>query len=89
MSSTKRSGKRWRLGRSIREDRNRWWDILFVWERRRGREEKRDHGLYLILQMNTGYVKLHIPSLFSLNEKFDQLSLDFGKSINGLCDEDG
>ena len=37
MSSTKRSGKRCLLGRSIREDRNRWWLMLFTWEGR-GRE---------------------------------------------------
>lgn len=55
---------------------------------RLGEEEKRGHGLYLILQMNTGYVKHHIPSRFSLNDKFDQLFLNLRKSTNGLCDED-
>lgn len=31
MSSTKRSGKRWRLRTSTFEVRNKWWDILLVW----------------------------------------------------------
>lgn len=33
MSSTKRSGKRWRLGRSSFEVRNKWLAMLFVWRR--------------------------------------------------------
>ena len=33
MSSTKRSGKRWRLGMSSFEVRNKWWAMLFVCRR--------------------------------------------------------
>lgn len=60
MSSTKRSGKRWRLGTPTFEVRNKWWDILFVWRKiqvnrkiGRGRIGFKNYYAYSVYAHNT------------------------------------